>query len=303
MNSITTTIKPPLKALLYWLVPPGITSILKPTLRWWLLPGELKRELRKNVLFKNKHAGERCFILATGPSIANQDLSKLKNETCFAVGEFYLHKSFGEIAPKYNVQAPNHPPFGLDIIKTISANHKKNNSPEAVTFFGHAPYENSYFSLFAQHAEFKPNNACYLNYSAANDLNEFNFKLNRTWDITRTPFLCRSVVYCALQLAIYMGFSKIYLLGCDHDYLMTKLSDKSFENHHFYHDDNEGAASDGIAKFLNEFTLEQWFKEYYFRWMEYRLIRTYAEERGQLIFNATKGGMLDVFPRVDFEKL
>ena len=40
--------------------------------------------------FKNIHAGERCFIVATGPSLTYEDLDKIKNEITFGVNSICL---------------------------------------------------------------------------------------------------------------------------------------------------------------------------------------------------------------------
>ena len=62
--------------------------------------------------FKNIHSGKRCFILATGPSINQMELSVLKDEVTIAVSFFGYHKNLNEISPKYHVFAPNHEPLG-----------------------------------------------------------------------------------------------------------------------------------------------------------------------------------------------
>ena len=66
--------------------------------------------LEKNRIFQNRHSGERCFILATGPSIDKQNLRLLKGETCLAVSSFYLHPDFEIICPRYYCYAPFHYP-------------------------------------------------------------------------------------------------------------------------------------------------------------------------------------------------
>jgi len=70
-------------------------------------------------------------------------------------------------------------------------------------------------------------------------------------------------------------------------------------NHHFYKE------SEGISdvKHLSEFTTERWFQEYYMRWKHYRLIRDFLSSKNVCIYNATKGGMLDVFPRVSLDEI
>jgi len=39
--------------------------------------------------FKNKHQGERCFILGNSPSLQEESLSLLKDETVFIVNKGY----------------------------------------------------------------------------------------------------------------------------------------------------------------------------------------------------------------------
>lgn len=39
---------------------------------------------------KNKHKGQRCFIVGSGPSLKVDDLNKLKDEVTFACNKIYL---------------------------------------------------------------------------------------------------------------------------------------------------------------------------------------------------------------------
>lgn len=39
---------------------------------------------------RDRHRGERCFILGNGPSLKRTDLSKLRNETTFGLNRIYL---------------------------------------------------------------------------------------------------------------------------------------------------------------------------------------------------------------------
>jgi hypothetical protein len=134
-----------------------------------------------------------------------------------------------------------------------------------------------------------------VDYNNSNYLTEQNYNSVDIWDLEKKPFGIRTVIFQAVQLAYHLGFNEIILLGCDHDYLLdlTKI-----ESQHFY-PEKEGF-SDKETFNLN---LEQWFYTYYILWKEYRFIRTYMNEQNVQIFNATNGGMLDVFPRVKFESL
>ena len=61
---------------------------------------------RSNKRFRNLHIGERCFVLANGPSTRNQDLSQLREELVFTVSRGYLHKDYSTIKPKFHVIQP-----------------------------------------------------------------------------------------------------------------------------------------------------------------------------------------------------
>ncbi|MFM5960550.1 MAG: hypothetical protein ACKOQ2_25910, partial [Dolichospermum sp.] len=51
-------------------------------------------------------------------------------------------------------------------------------------------------------------------------------------DLTRATLPPQSVTIMALQIAVFMGFSQIYLLGFDHDSILNYGG--NFENKHFY---------------------------------------------------------------------
>jgi hypothetical protein len=251
--------------------------------------------------FKNKYKGQRCFILATGPSISSQDLSVLEGEHSIAVSMFHLHDEIQKIKPIWHVLAPVHRPFRFnEVAKIIDSCYQKYKGLDSINFLvGHTNYEYAYKEFIRSgtnqfESEFK-NRIYYLDYNNSNYLTEQNYNAVDIWDLEKKPFGIRTVIFQAVQLAYHLGFNEIILLGCDHDYLLdlTKI-----ESQHFY-PEKEGF-SDKETFNLN---LEQWFYTYYILWKEYRFIRTYMNEQNVQIFNATNGGMLDVFPRVKFESL
>ena len=286
-------------SLLKWILPPSFLYLLQS--RSYFAQGmDVKKSIRGNTYFKAAYSGRRCFILATGPSVASQDLAGLAGEICFSAGEFYLHPDAPRIKPLFHVEAPNHVPYDFKLLRSVLGNIKKLYPHSPHLFLGNNGYSFSYSKLYAISPLAFGNNFTFLNYHIAPQLNEFNYLKSTIWDISRTLFAARTVVYSAIQIAAYMGFSEIYLLGCDHDYLIRFLND-SFQDAHFY-DDSLSVLSDSLAdssSYLKSFNLEDWFGEYYFRWKEYRLMLTCLALNGQRIYNATDGGMLDVFPRAN----
>jgi len=299
-----TNIKEKIK---YWLIPQGWQNLYKKMYykSEKIIPEE-KIEIiinEENIVFdlslanyKDKHMGKRVFILASGPSINTQDLLFLKNEYCIAVSQFFLHPQINEIHPLYHCFAPTHYPFNDETNKIIFDNFISNYKYPVKLFIGNREYEYSYYNFLKKNSEYKID-ASFIDYSKSTQLDENNYTNENIWDITQKPFEIRTVVYIAIQIAYYMGFNEIYLLGVDHDYLRELNTGR--EGHHFYAEEK----SYNDKEHLNMFTTERWFEEYYYRWKQYRLMNEFLKTKRVKIFNATNGGMIDVFERVDYNRL
>jgi hypothetical protein len=288
----------------FWSLPPGIEHILRNLLAELKLDKhkyafDSEKEKSRLALFHNIHKGERCFILATGPSIKTQDLRPLKNEICIAVSQFMLHPDIKIINPLYHIEAPMHPPLDFTYLQGCFEAYKNIYTEKVNYFFGYYHYEYSIINFLNQYKEYSHPNINFIDFTRSRFLDEANHQNNTVWDITRSPFVARTVIYIAIQVAFYMGFKEIYLLGCDHDYLLN-LSRTA--DYHFYKDE-ESNTGKTESEHYNSFNAEWWFNQYYHRWKEYRLMGEYLAARGCRILNATNGGMLDVFPRVKLEDI
>ena len=93
-----------------------------------------------------------------------------------------------------------------------------------------------------------------------------------------------------MQLAIYMGFKRIYLLGVDHNYAKqvsrsgVVTEDKSKATY------GEGIIDTGIGIQYTDTTTEA-----------YEKAQQYCQTHDVKIYNATRGGKLEIFPRVSLE--
>ena len=110
-------------------------------------------------------------------------------------------------------------------------------------------------------------------------------------DITEGVFWGYTVTYdLALQIAAYMGFQEIYLIGIDHNNVgaVTDPGNHFIEN---YFDENDRNVYKNVTA--------------NFKGMDraYQKAEIYSRRHGFRIYNATRGGKLEVFERVDFEKL
>jgi len=105
-------------------------------------------------------------------------------------------------------------------------------------------------------------------------------------DFSRKAYEGWTVTYVCLQLAVYMGFKEIYLIGVDFNYSANLLD----ERNHFSPDYIKPGGTVGNI-FVEEVR------------NAYTSAKKYADSHGLKIYNATRGGKLEVFERVDFDDL
>lgn len=254
------------------------------------------REIQKNIEYKDKHKGKRCFILCTGPSIKKQDLKPLKDEFCIAVSMFALHQDYKIINPNYHVMAPWHTPFLFDDMEKKFIAISETRCKDTIIFLGHYPYKYSYYNYFLKNSKYKPENIRYINYGGSTQIDMYNYDKRSMWDLTIRPFLPSTVLYSAIQLAAYMGFEEIYLLGADQNYF--EYIDQQYSSN-FYPDVNR--VDDSCVWRSVWRSTENMFYIYHTRWQQFGLMKKYLNSKNIAIYNATKGGMLDVFPRVKYD--
>lgn len=157
--------------------------------------------------FYNKHNGERCFILGNAPSLADEDLSVLKNENVFVVNRGYLAKDLGLLDYTYYVCADenvyNSAPKEIQSLVTVPR------------FYHHKIYKSKNYAK----EDFVPIKKSHSHTGLLNGV--FPTSFEQGWGNTRT------VAFDTSLIAYFMGFKEIYLLGVD-------LYHPSKENSHFY---------------------------------------------------------------------
>ena len=213
--------------------------------------------------FHNIHSGKRCFIVANGPSLRVEDLDKLyeNKEYCFGMNCIYYIFDNTKWRPTYYVMDDE--------------NGLRNDNGEVDKLGGIVSFLGDTSSIFwaKKHREdIYKYHKCY-NYK--NELPKFSE------DCSRKIYTGVTVTYSCMQLAAYLGFTEIYLLGVDFSYANTGGVYK-----HFYGETK--AESIGFHKYVAN---------------AYKAAKQYTDTHGIKIYNATRGGKLEIFDRVDFDKL
>ncbi len=248
------------------------------TYRWlyftlWDLKYEIPALLRKlgfpdkkfNKLkeLKNKYEGKRCFIIATGPSLKISDLEMLKEEYTFGVNSICLLGDKTEWRPNFYCVSDS------QLFEKIGDEIHKSD------------YEKMFFpDIYKDRYSYKDEwikYPCNFTYSLFEQtLHPFSYKMKFSNNCYSQVFDGGTVLYTVMQLAIYMGFKELYLLGTDCNYKGKKQ--------HFI----EGGVEPELSK----------ADEIYNNMINsYKYAKKFADKNGVKIVNCTRGGMLEVFPR------
>ena len=219
-------------------------------------------------LYKNKYYGERCFIICTGPSLLIKDCERLQNEYTFCMNSFCKVLDNTSFSPTFygiqDVQVYNNM---RDIINDKFKS--KNNVLIADRITRKYGIEGNWivFPL------------CY-SYNSYNRWFNNVFKAKFSDNAYRIVYDEFSITHSLIQIAIYMGFKKIYLLGADCSFSKESLH---FVDHGIVDTQLNTSRDRNIAG--------------------YNVIKEYCNSNGVEVFNATRGGALEVFPRVNFDEL
>lgn len=214
--------------------------------------------------YKDKFKGKRVFITCTGPSLTIEDLELLKNEYVFGMNSICLIHDKTDWKPDFFGCQDSHV---FEKIKDTLLS-----TDNGIVFLPYS-YKIKYHT---------PDDYLYFHMSGAYHMYEMiygpKYFAKFSDDCYKTIYDGYSITYSIMQLAIYMGFDELYLLGADCNYLGQKQH--FVETGHF----DPGA----------EHAAERMFASYV-------VAKQYAESHGIKIYNATRGGCLEMFPRVVLE--
>jgi hypothetical protein len=114
-------------------------------------------------------------------------------------------------------------------------------------------------------------------------------------DAANAVFWGSTIVYTQLQLAVHMGFKEIYLIGVDSHYILPPQKKDSYyisegEKNHFHPDYRTPGEK------WNQPNLDVHMRSFH-------CAKNYCEGTGIKVFNATRGGKLEIFKRIDLDSL
>lgn len=235
--------------------------LFRKRLRWDLNPESWRSRARLKRL-RDGHLGESAVVLCNGPSLLRVDLGLLAGVQTFGLNKINLLFDKTDFRPSCIVSVN---PFVMqqnaDFYRSTTiplyldaAGLPIVGSPEHVTYFHSVPVPG--FSR----------------------------------DVSQSIWQGYTVTFVALQLAFHMGFRRVALVGCDHNFAVKGKANQvvtSGEKDESHFDPRY--FSGGVQWQLPDLRQSE---------IAYMLAAEAFEEAGGQLVNATEGGRLEVLPRM-----
>lgn len=240
----------------------GVLDITKTAGRT-LATSDGRASARTLTYYRNRFKGERAIIIGNGPSLRSTDLSLLQGEYTFGLNRVYL--LFDELRFQTTFLVAVNQLLISQVAKDLS-------KVQSQKFFGWSSR-----GLF----------------SATNDQTFVQSRRQPGFveDVRLGVWEGATVTYVAMQLAFHMGFSEIVLVGVDHRFVTTGpahevvVSSGPDQNH--FHPNYFGS---GFRWQLPDLETSEY---------AYQLALDSYNRAGRRVVDATVGGNLNVFPKVD----
>jgi hypothetical protein len=227
-----------------------------------------RASIRQLAALKDAHRGQRCFVIGNGPSLKKTDLSRLENEYTFGMNRIYL------MFPELGFPTSFYVAVNSLVIEQCAADIRTLPVPKFLSWRSRNLIEPTQDTIFLH--------TTYTGPKFARDAR------GRLWEGATVTNVC-------LQLAFHMGFEQAILIGVDHSYSAKGKP-------------NQTVVSQGDDP--NHFDAKYFGKG--FRWQlpdldtseqGYYMARQAYESAGRQVLDATIGGKLTVFPKVDYDSL
>lgn len=233
---------------------------------------------RRLAALKGRYAGRRCFLIGNGPSLRAQDLTRLheRGEITFAFNRVY------------NIfdQTPWRPTFYISQDEKMLAG-----CAETVDALELAcklvPVQLKWYYDIRIH------DALYFNMNWQQNDRPLDVRFSD--DIAHEIDCASTGMYTAAQLAAYMGFTQIILLGVDHHFHISQNSRGEIVV--------DNSVKDYFTEKYNEDKDSLYIPNTEKSTLTYVAMKRECEKRGVRVLNATRGGKLEVFQRTEFDGL
>lgn len=218
--------------------------------------------------FKDIHRGKGCFLIGNGPSLNKMDLRPLTDYYSFGLNKIYL------IFDKVKLNLSYHVAINPLVIEQSLEQFRSLGCP---SFLSYKP---------ARQAKDMADNFYYIK-TLQTEPASFQTEITKGVDEGST------VTYAALQVAFYMGFERVFLIGVDHNFkvsgnpheqqFLTEKDSNHFDSRYFQNQEWQLPDLEGSE-------------------ISYKIADFIFNRNRRKILDATVDGKLQVFNKISFKE-
>jgi len=231
-----------------------------------------RESIRRLNALKDIHKGNRAIIIGNGPSLRQTDLSKLRNEITFGMNRIYL------LFPELGFHTTYFVSINDLVIEQFADEILALPMPKFLAWRSHRHFPANL--PITQLPTF-----LYTSYTGPGFSPDVR---GRVWEGA-------TVTNVALQLAFHMGFQQVILIGVDHNFASRGEANKTVVSQG---DDPNHFAPNYFGKGAKWQLPDLDTSE-----VGYTLAREAYRKAGREVVDATVGGELTIFPKVDYNSL
>ena len=254
---------------------------------------EIEKQLMNNKQYENLYTGKRCFVLGNGPSLKQENLALLKKEFVFTVNQAVRLEQFKDLRSNFHFWADSNF-FNIDLDKDEDC--ELFNVMKAVSQYN--PDMQCFFPIQQKYFIEKYNLNAFLNVNYYYTDMKMYDRFNENFDYSRPTFAFHTVVQWCISMAIYMGFSEIYLLGCDCTSIRSTVNSILHQNNSDdYAYDISKNEKVRLEKTVGSLDLELTMGSCLHVLQDYRRLYEYCEKRNIKLVNCSSETVLTSIPR------
>lgn len=237
----------------------------------WRFSSLARENQHRLAAFRDIHRGERCVVMANGPSLATMDLAPIAGVPTFGLNRIYLLFDRLPVPPTYYVAVNEL------VLEQFAGEISQLSMPRFVNWNQRRRFDTGDPKVLFLRSRLGLRDRFSSNVAASVDSGG-------------------TVTFVALQLAFYMGFEEVVLVGLDHRFKQkgipnrTEVREAARDPDHFHPEYFPRGSRWQIPDLLRSE-------------LAFRAARESFEADGRRILDATPGGACPVFERTNFHSL
>lgn len=265
---------------------------------------EVRNLLKENEDLRNAYSGKRCFVLGNGPSLNEIDFSRLKNEVVFTVNQLPAHPNFKDLNSNFHIiidlrafglrygeeeDAPGFAKYCMELMKEMS----EQGDPVLIV-----PYQVK--RILERERVPEKLRTKYIYFSTEKFIDGYQ---HCELTVPIPDFSC--VILVAILCAIYMGFSQIYLMGCDQTCILDILECGLGNSTKYGHAQDDDVEGDTLAyrTMIESTSIDRYLYGEYETHEGYKALYSFARKRRIKMYNLSSTTLIDSIPRRNIEDI